>query len=225
MLSHLKALLGCETNKTVTALRYIAYRLQGRRIIASSRARIRGVSNITTSGPLYIGTERGGLAHPKQWTVLDVRGSLIFKSYYSIGRGCVLDIGPGAVCQFGNGYVNCDTKFVIRYGLKVGEGTAIAWGCQFLNSDFHHLDWEGRQARPHNIEIGDHVWIGCNVVVLKGVRIANNVVVAANSVVTRSCDEEHVMLAGSPARIVKRNVTWSLKFEPDKQAVADGTLA
>ena len=52
--------------------------------------------------------------------------------------------------------------------------------------------------------IGDHVRLGVGAKVLGGVHIANHVVVAAGAVVVHSCEEENVVLAGVPAKIVKR---------------------
>ena len=49
------------------------------------------------------------------------------------------------------------------------------------------------------IIIGRDVWIGCNVVVLKGSNIGNGAIVAAGSVVTKSISENEVW-AGVPAR-------------------------
>ncbi|MBA2585639.1 MAG: maltose acetyltransferase, partial [Chthoniobacterales bacterium] len=51
--------------------------------------------------------------------------------------------------------------------------------------------------------IGDNVWIGMNAVILKGVAIGENSVVAAGAVVTKSVPENCVV-AGNPAKIVKR---------------------
>ena len=61
---------------------------------------------------------------------------------------------------------------------------------------------------PHPIEIGRHVWIGSGVKILKGVKIADNTVIAANSVVAESILEENVLIAGNPAHIIKRSITW-----------------
>ncbi|MEG1254763.1 2,3,4,5-tetrahydropyridine-2,6-dicarboxylate N-acetyltransferase [Clostridium sp.] len=51
-------------------------------------------------------------------------------------------------------------------------------------------------------EIGDHVLIGANAVILEGVKIGKNSVVAAGAIVTEDVPED-VVVAGSPARIVK----------------------
>jgi acetyltransferase-like isoleucine patch superfamily enzyme len=68
-----------------------------------------------------------------------------------------------------------------------------------------------------NISIGDHVWVAGHSIILKGVCILDDSIVAAGSVVTKSADEKRVILAGNPARIVKRGITWSgeRNYQPD----------
>jgi acetyltransferase-like isoleucine patch superfamily enzyme len=52
------------------------------------------------------------------------------------------------------------------------------------------------------------VWIGCRSLVLKGVNIADGVIIAAASTLTRSIDAPDVMVAGSPARVIRDGVRW-----------------
>lgn len=59
------------------------------------------------------------------------------------------------------------------------------------------------------IVVGDHVWIGSNVTVLKGAVIPRGCVVGSGAVVTRAFTEENALLAGNPARVIRRGVAWS----------------
>ncbi|VAW12789.1 hypothetical protein MNBD_BACTEROID03-195 [hydrothermal vent metagenome] len=59
-----------------------------------------------------------------------------------------------------------------------------------------------------NIAIADHVWVGSHVSILKGSKILSNSIVATRSVVTKKFDQEGVLLAGTPAKIIKDNITW-----------------
>ena len=58
-----------------------------------------------------------------------------------------------------------------------------------------------------DIKIGNHVWIGANVTILKGVSIGDGSIVAAGSVVTKSIPEA-CLAAGVPAKVIKENVQW-----------------
>ena len=59
-----------------------------------------------------------------------------------------------------------------------------------------------------DIKIGNHVWLSQNVTVLKGSEIPSNTVVGYNAVVTKKFDEENTILAGLPAKVVKKEVNW-----------------
>ncbi len=61
------------------------------------------------------------------------------------------------------------------------------------------------------INIGNHVWVGTDVFILKDVSIADNTVVGAGSIVTKAFTDKNVILAGTPAKIIKTNVNWSRK--------------
>ena len=54
-------------------------------------------------------------------------------------------------------------------------------------------------------KIGDNVYIGPSAVIFGDISIANNVTIGANATVNKSCEEENVALAGTPAKIVKRD--------------------
>lgn len=57
------------------------------------------------------------------------------------------------------------------------------------------------------IVINNHVWIGENSVILKGVTIGEGAVIAASSVVTKDIPP-HCIAAGSPAKVIKENIDW-----------------
>lgn len=52
--------------------------------------------------------------------------------------------------------------------------------------------------------IGDNVYIGPGVKIFGPIKLGNNVQIGANAVINKSFDEDNIVLAGVPARIVKR---------------------
>jgi len=60
-----------------------------------------------------------------------------------------------------------------------------------------------------NVTIADHVWVGAHSSVLKGSSLAANSIVATRSVVTKGFEEEGVLVAGIPAKVIKHNITWN----------------
>ena len=59
-----------------------------------------------------------------------------------------------------------------------------------------------------DIIIGNHVWVACKAIILKGAVISNNSIVGACSLVNKKFYEENVLLAGIPAQIKKHGITW-----------------
>lgn len=46
--------------------------------------------------------------------------------------------------------------------------------------------------------------------IIKGVEMAEDVVVAAGSTITKSIDSQNVIVGGSPTRIIKDGITWKI---------------
>lgn len=112
---------------------------------------------------------------------------------------------PGARITIGAGtYVNRRSEFHCDKRIAVGNGCAIAWDVQILDSDHHAID--GRNE-PADVVIDDHVWIGARAMILKGVHIGEGAIVAAGSVVTADVPAR-CAVAGSPAKVVRRDVSW-----------------
>lgn len=123
--------------------------------------------------------------------------------YHNVG--IYLESDKAAITIGDNSYLNQRTEIKCASSITIGRHTAIAWDCTITDSDYHSI-CEKNTTEP--IVIGDHVRIGCKSIILKGVTIGNGSVVAAGSVVTKSVPE-NCLVAGVPAKIVKRNITWS----------------
>jgi hypothetical protein len=81
-LERLEGFSNLDTNKVVTLARYLWYRLNGKRIIAHTKAKIRGVRRIHTDNNLYVGTSLVGFSHKGDVTYVNVRGSLAVRSAF-----------------------------------------------------------------------------------------------------------------------------------------------
>lgn len=74
----------------------------------------------------------------------------------------------------------------------------------------------GQEKAP---QIGDNVYIGPSSVLFGDIEIPNNVTIGANATVNKSFIEEHVVIAGTPAKIVKTNYPNWLEFNNIKSGV------
>lgn len=124
---------------------------------------------------------------------------------------------------------NDNSTIIIGNGTHVGEGT---WLCAFKGTtlkigsnsllakqimirtyDSHGIySLDGMELNsPHDVLIGNHVWIGEQALILKGSVIPDDCVVGARSIITSSTRiTTHSIVAGVPAKIVKDAVTWKL---------------
>ncbi|HNY38748.1 MAG TPA: acyltransferase [Bryobacteraceae bacterium] len=71
--------------------------------------------------------------------------------------------------------------------------------------DYTRFDTQRQWSAPkgnRDIVIGRGVWVGSGAIILGGVTICDHAVIAAGSVVTRSCPQQGIY-AGIPARLIK----------------------
>lgn len=109
---------------------------------------------------------------------------------------------PGPAIIIGDGvFIGRGCEFNIRRKIRVGHGCAIASGCKFIDHDhgISGLRIDETKGMEAEIRIGDYAWLGCNVVVLKGVAIGASAVVGAGAVVTKNIPAGEIW-AGVPAQ-------------------------
>lgn len=99
------------------------------------------------------------------------------------------------------------TTLVAESGITIGNRVRIGANSTVADTDFHPLTVEGRLADPKAgkslpIVIEDDVFIGMNVLILKGSQIGQGSVIGAGSVVTGKVPP-HVIVVGNPARVVR----------------------
>jgi len=131
----------------------------------------------------------------------------------SVMRGRIVVKGNNQTVSIGE-----QTTFQSAY-LLCHEGCDITIGrwCMFSRdieirtTDAHSVVEKSTGLRlnaPASVVIGDHVWVSVGVFISKGVQLAADTIVGANAFVNGQFAEEGTMLAGAPARVVKRDVTW-----------------
>jgi len=158
-----------------------------------------------------VGIGRNGASHPRigRSKISTTAGSSITHSGTEVAI-----VGPASVLHvegdfsMGDSYVNSHARILCSDEIQIGDDVAIAWNVQLLDDDRHTLSVDGEPTeRSAPIRIEDNVWIGHDVSIHKGVTVREGSVIASNSVVTSDVPRNS-LVAGTPTRVVRENVTW-----------------
>lgn len=99
-------------------------------------------------------------------------------------------------CVSGGAYIQAINE------IYLGKNFLFAPGLKLVSAN-HETQKDG-WIKTEPIIIGDNVWIGANVVILPGVKIGNNCIVGAGSIVNKSIEGDGLVIAGNPAKIIRR---------------------
>lgn len=147
--------------------------------------------------------------------------AVVLGDHVSCYAGCSFAIGVNGHCTVGDFTLMNGALVMSEERIEIGSHCLISWNVGIADSDFHPLApaqriidahalapfFKDRPPRPAlrtaPVIISDNVWIGMNAVILKGVTIGENSVVAAGAVVTKSVPT-NVVVAGNPAIVTKQ---------------------
>ena len=104
-------------------------------------------------------------------------------------------ISIGKNCGFSGVSIWCFKSISIGNNVRIGANSII------MDGDAHQDD--PRAGENKSVIIEDNVWIGANVMVLKGVTIGHNSIIGAGSVVTKDIPI-NVVAAGNPCKVIKQ---------------------
>ena len=99
-------------------------------------------------------------------------------------------------------------------GIHIEQGTLVAFGAVILTHDMS-------RALTTDTYIGRNCFIGAHSIILPGIRIADNCIVATGSVVTKDV-EANTIVAGNPARVIKTGIQtrkWGVREDAYQEAV------
>lgn len=132
-------------------------------------------------------------------------------------KGELQTLGHGGKIVIGNySYIGPNTYMWSGKSISIGNRVLIGPGCCIFDNDIHPLDPEIRHRQfmdivttgqpkwitlnDREVEIKDDAWIGCNVIILKGVTIGKGAIVGAGSVVTHDIPD-YAIAHGNPAKV------------------------
>ena len=145
------------------------------------------------------------------------------KGMVTIGDDCIIHgsiiiYSDQAEVKIGNRvYIGADTTLFCYDRIEFKDDILVSWGCTFIDTNAHAVQWENRKNDVLNwhsgikdwssvehggIVVESRTWIGFNSTILKGVILGEESIVAAGSVVTRPVDRKSIV-GGNPAAFIK----------------------
>ena len=158
--------------------------------------RFHRIPKMTISDKTYIGNRNVFMTGTAQALadVLDADPSLYF------GEECYI-IGPH--------------HFDVQAPIRIGSSVTLAGrGSSFYT---HGLDYRSDRLVAEPVSIGENSYVGAHSLFAPGASVAPNTIVGMGALVTKAFDQQHVLIGGSPARIVKEldpQAVWFTRARP-----------
>lgn len=127
--------------------------------------------------------------------LLSIKVGVKVKAHGKVSSGNFKNIKLGHGVVFNHG-VYVQARGVVKIGSKV----VLSRNVSIFDAGINTLDLKDHITTP--VLIGNNCWIGANAILLPGVSLGDNVIVAAGSVVTKSFNA-NVIVAGNPAKVIK----------------------
>lgn len=167
----------------------------------------KGAKIIINNGILNFGNKRNLKSKMETCLLIEENAKLIINGTRNILYNSDIQVFKGAELSFGEGACNSGLQIVCADKITIGSNTFIGRDVWIRdNNGGHHVIQTGYTDKAP-ITIGDYVWIGSNVQIMKGVTIGDGAIIAANSVVTTNIPAR-CLASGNPAQVVSENITW-----------------
>ncbi len=171
-------------------------------------ARLHGPAVIRARWHLRSATSVGPKVRLYGKPLISNRGEMVIEERVRLSAAAatlelVTEPGGRLVIEAGT-FINYGTSISASLLVQIGADTQIGTHCMLIDNAFHHVEPERRNERPESqaIILGRNVWLGARVIVLPGVTIGADSVVAAGSVVTKDVPPR-TLVGGVPARIIR----------------------
>lgn len=113
-------------------------------------------------------------------------------------------VDANACVEIGEGAGVSGSRIIAYKRIEIGRRTLVGAGCLVCDSDMHEVPLgnpSGTAISP--ISIGNKVFLGAGVTVLKGVSIGDGAVVGSGSVITHNINAS-TLVTGTPARNIRQ---------------------
>lgn len=150
---------------------------------------------------------------------IEGKNNKVFFHPNSVYRGRLIVRGNNQVVTIGANTTFQSVYMLCQEGcnIEIGDWCMFSRDIEIRTTDAHSVvdvNTRERVNKPSSVKIGDHVWVGVGSLISKGSQISNDSIVGAYSFVNKKFTEENVLIAGTPAKIVRHGVTWNRGRKP-----------
>jgi acetyltransferase-like isoleucine patch superfamily enzyme len=131
---------------------------------------------------------------------------------YVVGDNATIKIGSESTV--GSADIFCGEG---NTSIDIGTDCMLSRNIRINTSDFHSIIdlHSGKRINPpQDIKLGDHVWVGNGVTIIKGSKVGDHSIIASQAVLTNKTYPPNSVLAGLPAKLIKQKVSWSREKLP-----------
>lgn len=171
-------------------------------------------SNVSR-GMVQFGCKSENIIATHEPTRISIDGRLIFKGKSKFAHAIQLLVWNNGTLSFGDDtWVGSFSKVIAFRSVQLGNKLLCSWECQIFDTDFHFIENtdDGTISDTNgSILIGDKVWLGSRVSILKNTHIPNDCIIALGSI----CNQDYSLtcpagsvIGGIPAKFIKKGVCY-----------------
>lgn len=151
---------------------------------------------------------------------ITIKGKLIINGsgFHSFGGGTVLGIGSEGVLTCGNNFsASFNNRIWCNCSITIGDDNMWSFANVVMDADAHQICDDNGNITNFNkpIVFGNHVWLGCHNIIMKGSEIADGCMIASGSKISGKYEEKNCIIT-TGKRIIKHNIFWKRDWSINK---------
>ncbi len=155
-------------------------------------------------------------------SAISIKGKLVLKGngVHAFGPGTTLSIGKYGILTLGNNFTaSVRNRISCGYSITIGDDNMWSFDNVIMDSDAHQICDEQGNVINYNKEIvfGNHVWLGCRNIIMKGTVIPDGCMVASGSKISSKYTEPNCIIT-SGKKIIKQNIIWKRDWAKNKNS-------
>ena len=123
------------------------------------------------------------------------KGVMCLGRKVGIRRNTELSVSENGKLEIGDKcFFNSDIQIACHNKIVIGEGCRFGPGTKIFDHDYDYMEFESGKHLSTPIKIGNNVWVGANVVILRGTEIGDDCVIAAGTVLKGQYPENSLIV-------------------------------